>query len=369
MVETHESLQERDSPNLQTNLQGSNTTSHGGASSVDSEGLAVCGAIATGRSDVSYCRCGCGAILRRNSAGKMPLWIKNHWTLPSRSKVEWLHLLADKNSEAPFCKCGCGRKCFTQFKYRKSKINGIKPFYAFLYGHDKRPQGWNLALSKEERQAILGTLLGDCSIGYPNKRSQTPRLATTHGLVQKEWAEHKVSFLARLNMQIETVENKGYGKWSVRFHSSCLPCLLEIESIVRCNGIKRVSREWLDQIGDLGLAWWFCDDGSAGKKGGTVSFHTEGYSEEENELIADWFIDKSGYGACPYANGRGHWFVGLDRDASCWLIRHIRNYVPASMQYKMDAVAKHRAGKYRASHIRSRNRSYPLLFRERDSRP
>jgi len=63
---------------------------------------------------------------------------------------------------------------------------GCQPLYnQYTDGHGNCGSNQALQLTTRERQAILGTLLGDSSIGYPHSGSKSPRLYSTHGYVQK----------------------------------------------------------------------------------------------------------------------------------------------------------------------------------------
>lgn len=190
-----------------------------------------------------------------------------------------------------------------------------------------------LALSRRERQAILGTLLGDTSILVPNKRSKSPRLASNHSTVQYEWALHKARVLRRLRPVVEIVENKGYGAELVRFRSSCLPALCGIYDLVGA-GHKRVNPKWLDAIGRIGLAWWYCDDGNFQRKSGIVTFHTEGFSVYENRIMRSWFARRYG-DAKIYRHKRGYRVVVLPRVCAERMFRDIAAFVPKCMRYKL----------------------------------
>jgi LAGLIDADG DNA endonuclease family len=223
----------------------------------------------------------------------------------------------------PLCACGCGEKVTLQ----------RKKYSKYLYGHDKHPDQWELVLSTRERQAILGTLLGDGSIGFPNKRSTNCRLAWTHGPDQAWWMQYKAKILSRLQIKLTVAENAGYGTTSIRAASTCLPCLTEIRHLVYGpHERKTVTLEWLDEIGDIGLAWWFCDDGSFNKQ--HAIFHTEGYTLDENNLIAGWFKARFG-GAGISANGKGHYFVRLHNKPTALLFSRIERFVPMQFAYKI----------------------------------
>jgi len=132
-----------------------------------------------------------------------------------------------------------------------------------------------------------------------------------------------------LGFGVELLPNPGYGTVSVRGTSASVKALLEPYSVAYRDGAKRVSAEWLDGLGSLGLAWWFMDDGSKNRKG--VTFHTEGYSENECGIIVEWFRQQ-GFRADKYAY-RGYWLVRLHDGADVTEI--VESYVIPEMRYKL----------------------------------
>lgn len=200
-----------------------------------------------------------------------------------------------------------------------------------------RNNSWRsgLVLTDRERRCLLGTLLGDASIQMPNRRSKSPRVAWTHSSKQTEWLTYKAKILHRLDPKLRFAENKGYGSESVRGTTACLHALAEIMDFVRPNGgPKTVSTDWLDQLGAEGLAWWYCDDGSYVHRSGWCEFHTQGYGEQQNEIVRAWLASRYG-DARKYANTRGLFHVRLTREPTQRFFAEIQRYVPVCMRYKL----------------------------------
>lgn len=201
----------------------------------------------------------------------------------------------------------------------------------------------NIVLKRAERQFILGTLLGDTSIGLPNKRSKSPRLSSNHSLKQHDWSVYKANMLHRINPRLEILDNPGYGCQLVRMVTSCLPCLNSINSLCRPKGKKIISSEWLNSIGPRGLAWWYCDDGTLSqRRPGSVSarFHTEGFGESGTKIIQKWF--NKNYGKTYiYIHKKRYFFVSLSAEATKKLFSRIKPHIPECMLYK---IGKRRKG-------------------------
>ena len=284
-------------------------------------------------SDLVPCSCGCGTLLGRNRWGRQRQFVLGH-QMAKRSTAEWRHIYQELLDSAPLCACGCGERvrpfCGSLATFISRRNHG---YYRYLRGHDKRPSNWEVELTLDERQAILGTLLGDSSIGLPNRRSTNPRLTANHGFGQRAWIEHKALALRRLGVHLSEAPNPGYGSTHIRLATRCLPCLEPIRMLVAPRGTKRISYEWLEGLGSIGLAWWIGDDGSSA--GRTFNLHTEGFSNEDVQLAAEWFEDR--YGPVTVRSARGYRLLYVSAPARRQLLPLVEPHLPDSMQYKLRA--------------------------------
>ena len=161
---------------------------------------------------VITCACGCGTVMHKNKWGDNKFFqedittIKELWKNGVKKYQEVLDSL-------PLCLCGCGEKqdSVTGLLWKRLLSQRATRFYKYLYGHDKRPRQWAMELANSERQTILGTLLGDASILYPNKEAFNPRLQFNHSDHQAAWAEHKKNYLKRIGGRLSRKVNRGYG--------------------------------------------------------------------------------------------------------------------------------------------------------------
>lgn len=293
------------------------------------------------RKPVVTCKCGCGTVLHKNNWGRQQVCVPGHQRrMLAKSYEQWREEYKSLLENAPFCACGCGKR--TRPKCGESleqfiRTRGARAFYKFIQGHDQRGKSWHVLMEEQERSAILGSLLGDSSILYPHKGSTAPRITFNHGEPQAAWAEHKAHYLARLGCKITQKNNAGYGSITVSGTTGCIPALADIHHLCIKDGKKSVTREWLDQIGDIGLAWWICDDGSCSLRG--LLLHTEGYPLAENEIICQWFADH--YGTASIHTGKsGHHWIYLSADAQRKILPVVEQYIPVSMQYKLASCRK-----------------------------
>jgi len=285
---------------------------------------------------VVTCKCGCGTILQKNKWGRQQVFVPGHQRKSgARTRDQWAVVFDEVKAGAPLCGCGCGEKtrpksCNTLDQFIRHK--GSRAYYKYVQGHGSRSLSWHTKIDDTERKAILGTLLGDSSILYPHKTSGAPRVCFNHGGPQAAWAEHKADFLKRLGGKSTRRENKGFGAITIAGATRCIPDLAEIYQLCVKDGKKTVSRKWLEQIGEIGLAWWFCDDGASCGRG--FYLHTEGYSLAENKIICQWFRDR--YGAASIRTGkRGYFWIYLSANTQRKILPIIEQYIPECMQYKL----------------------------------
>lgn len=316
---------------------------HGKSSTTNETRMGRSGTIGNRNASNGTCQCGCGAILDENKWGHQRRFVLGH-QCNKRSRDEWEKRWIAAKQLLPLCQCGCGEQ--VELAAGKNldafiRSRGTTRYHRYKQSHDKRPESWNLKLSEQESQAILGTLLGDSSIGFPNSRSTNARIACNHGKPQEGWARHKAAFLSRLGTRVSECECGGFGTTTVRYITKCLPAITQLHGIVYENGEKQITTKWLDGIGGVGLAWWLCDDGSPHGTG-SFTLHTEGYSSDAIECAVNWFGRKYG----PVSIGRGRtrgWILQLKRECRNAIRDVVAPYIPECMAYKRRVFDKDRS--------------------------
>lgn len=192
-------------------------------------------------------------------------------------------------------------------------------------------------------EAIIGMYLGDGSV------SPSGRLTIAHSLKQSDYIRivaDKFGIPCLTSKHPNTFTKSGFAdritaRISLKtFNPDLLPILKRSpDCIKRC----------LDRIGQIGLAYWYMDDGSLGKdnRGNSPAYrfqlHTEGYSLDTLEVIIDWFKRRFGVTAVPYfrkqcnpENCGGKFLAFSPRDSQV-LFDSIAPYVLPSMRYKLPA--------------------------------
>jgi hypothetical protein len=143
--------------------------------------------------------------------------------------------------------------------------------------------------------AVLGSLLGD---GFLSKPSVTGKssIRWNHSYKQKEYTFHKYQMLSE-HATSEPVkrENPGYGDfWSVlHLKSSAVLGSLYAALHPSHSTQKTITPTFLAMITHpIALAWWFMDDGSRTTNLNRGSIATNGFTQEEVELLSGWLLKK-----------------------------------------------------------------------------
>ncbi len=307
--------------------------------------------------DLIPCACGCGTRIPAVGTDRRPRrFVRGHQfkgNTYGQKSYSAERMAEQAEPLRPLCQCGCGERLdIPAFLLQKGR--GVKSIQSYWKRHPyKKSHGlWekrtDQIVSQSERLStevlglVYGTLLGDGSIVYPNSHSRFPRLVWTHGQQQQAWMEYKATRLSCLRTQCYTAANAGYGKTSICGRTACHPDLVEVFHRVRgASGNKTITQDWLSCVTPEGLAWWYLDDGSLSlspQGSPRIQFHTEGYSIEENHLIADW-LTGLGYVATARSytrtrNAKQYSYISLGAKPTRKLLADLQQFSIPAMDYK-----------------------------------
>lgn len=197
-------------------------------------------------------------------------------------------------------------------------------------------------LTDVQLNAIMGSLLGDASLRQSGK--VTKAISWNHGAKQHEYNLHKYCLLQEhATKEPWIAPNPGYGDYWSRLNLSSKETyhLLYLMLYPHMAKKKTVTAEYLDCITHpIALAWWYMDDGSVHTRALGGSIATNGFSEEENQLLVDWL--KARWGV--YAKLQKVTHTSTKKKATCIrlptegyikLMELIEPYVPECLQYKV----------------------------------
>lgn len=188
-------------------------------------------------------------------------------------------------------------------------------------------------------QMVLGTLMGDASLNI--LPSGSVRYQVSRSVKNMDYIRATRSVLERSGICCHTyVDNRGIVKLTTQVH----PYFEEINRLIKRNGVKTISAEWLDRIKPEGLAYFLQDDGSANmQEVGLYKDHafriaSFGFTLEGNEMLASW-LGKIGYPAkvVKSTNQTKKVYTGLAMDmaTSRKLSELVSPYFVPSMRYKL----------------------------------
>lgn len=208
-------------------------------------------------------------------------------------------------------------------------------------------------ISHDQEQLIYGSMLGDANVSknriLKGNIKTNPRIRFVHGWRQKDYLFHKYSmlkdFVSTPPKQSFHIGFKNCPKietWS--FSTKCSSRFLEVYNNFIHNGKKTINIDSLKKLDWMGIAFWFCDDGSVARNenksndGYTVNFNTQGFSKKENQILKKWFLSV-GLNASIYEqkkNGHNLYWIVLDKESSNFLLEKIYEYVPSCMDFKLN---------------------------------
>ncbi len=183
-------------------------------------------------------------------------------------------------------------------------------------------------LREDQRQMILGSILGDGSLRYASEHNVQFRVG--HGEKQREYCEWKHEMLAPFAHKVAPT-GSGIG-----FDTIPMRQLAWLHEAVYAKvGGRVVTDELIDQLDERSIAAWYCDDGSFSGHyerwghGKAVIYNTT-LCEADKERLADRF-EQMGIGR-PTVTYRELLFSG---ERARQLHERIAPYVHPSMDYKL----------------------------------
>lgn len=202
-----------------------------------------------------------------------------------------------------------------------------------------------IGMQKTQMNAILGSLLGDGA--FKPSGATTKCIAWNHGETQKDYVQAKYELLQEFaTHEPRLMPNPGYGTNWCRLTTKSLGILHSMYILMHPNNCqkKTVTPEFLSQITHpIALAWWFLDDGSRDKGHNRAMVYTNGFSEEENQLLSLWLQNRWGIESHVIftkssTTGNISPQLSISNKGYVRWMELIQEYVPDSMKYKTELV-------------------------------
>ncbi len=207
-------------------------------------------------------------------------------------------------------------------------------------------------ITQRQRAVVMAAALGDGHVALTGSKMRA-RLSMRHGVAQKDYLDHKIRLLGNLVRSGPHYDN-GAGTYSkTGTYAAATLSRPEIAQIHRelygDAGRKRITRAYLEQLDELGLALWYLDDGSlvtANNKyervgGGTSvypatrsTFSTYCFAAEEVAETCSWLQERWGIEGRMSVTAKGP-VIWLTLAGTARLHELIAPYVPPCMEYKL----------------------------------
>lgn len=147
-----------------------------------------------------------------------------------------------------------------------------------------------------EKQIILGTLLGDATIGKLQGRRKTHVISWEHSKDQKEYALWKAE--KSLNnysvYERDRLDNRTNNTYSSVTIYSRVDNYSKYRELFYPFGTKEVSNLILEMLSPLAIAVWFMDDGNLYYNGNNchLTLSINGFNEQSKNNIINYFKNK-----------------------------------------------------------------------------
>ena len=196
-------------------------------------------------------------------------------------------------------------------------------------------------LSDQQLEVVRGSLMGDGALSLTSS-GYAARFRFGHGAKQDAYADWKASLLSNLGCG-RTTNSTG----SVFYDFSPMTELVDLRRSVYVDGKKRFNDEYFKQLGPLGLAIWYLDDGcfSLRSKGlqvrtaggtGRIQICVEAMEPETRERLRAYLQDNWSISTGLRSAGKTQKAVLVfDRQATDRFQELVAPFVHPSMNYKL----------------------------------
>lgn len=193
-----------------------------------------------------------------------------------------------------------------------------------------------VALSAEQEQLILGSLLGDASLC--RRRKDQYDFVVGHCLEQKDYLAYKANVLnSNVTSYIKDKDSYSCGKEFFKTNYNNKYELKKIYNLSFKDNRKTISKELVDKLEPLAIAIWYMDDGTSSfsKKSVVVRFSTLSFTKEECALLQDKLL-KFNIHTTLQRHGDGYgWVIAIRQKSINDFMDLIEPYIVDCMKYKI----------------------------------
>lgn len=151
---------------------------------------------------------------------------------------------------------------------------------------------YSAAYPNEIDEIILGCLLGDSSLNANSDTGDYRTVMFDHSIKQQEYFEYKAKIFGSWFIRSKN-RISGYGSEMVRGQLVAnLKTWNLLNELFPNNGKKIITKEYVDKLTPISLAFWYMDDGSICNReddnlGCRIHINTQGFSLEEHKILQE----------------------------------------------------------------------------------
>ena len=202
---------------------------------------------------------------------------------------------------------------------------------------------FNIFEDKDLMYAITGTLLGDGWI--TNSSKESAKFGFAHKEDNLDYILYKADLLKNIKSSISYKKAKEnffikekrviHSQPQYSFKSKSSPSLYKLQNLLYKDGVKTITKEYLDYMNELSIALYYFDDGSKitsklRKNYFTYKIAMYSFTEESKIMLKDWLFEKFEIkSTCP---GDVLTIKACSRDKFKTILQ---KYCVQSMQYKI----------------------------------
>jgi|GEM_PF-1237879 len=207
-----------------------------------------------------------------------------------------------------------------------------------------------IEIDEEVKQVLLGSLLGD---GYIARGSKNSGYVEAHSLKQKDYFFWKVKILSRYFRVKTRFGNNGPKYYKYTLSTNYASIFTEMHSLFYVKSILPSSK-WvkvinpliLSQLTPLGLAVWYCDDGTYYVRDNSCSLSTQGFTFKDHLVLKNFFLSKWNIDTViiedyrKYLNEhRVYYRIMFNKKSAEKFLNLIKDFVPECMTYKLGRIS------------------------------
>lgn len=194
-----------------------------------------------------------------------------------------------------------------------------------------------IPFTQEQKDLIVGTVLGDGCIALHGRKNKSARLIVGHCEKQKDFLMWKKGILGNFVNVINKKEDEKKNSIMYSFSTVTHNEFKFYRNLFYSGNKKIIKDELINHINPLSLAAWFLDDGTL-MKNVNMRLSTDSFTKEENEKL-QWIL-KCNFDirskVCEYTrNNKKYYYMSFNKENSLKMTEIIAPYSIECMQYKL----------------------------------